>query len=238
MGYIRVSTGRQLDGYGLDVQEKHVRRWCREAGHRLGRTIYRDEGRSGTLESAERPGLADALTEIEDGTADGIIAPNLDRFARTLVVQEAILAQIWKHGGRAFTADSGEVHPDDPDDPMRTAMRQMMGVFGQLERSMIAARLRHGRREKAEQGGYAYGAPPYGWRAHQKELALEEAEQAGRARQLRDEDELSFREIAAVLEAEGIRPKRGERWHPETVRRMLANPTDKPPTLYPRQRSV
>jgi hypothetical protein len=98
-----------------------VHRWCREAGHRLGRTIYRDEGRSGTLESADRPGLADALTEIEGGTADGIIAPTLDRFARTLVVQEAILAQIWKHGGRAFTTDTGEVHPDDPDDPMRTA---------------------------------------------------------------------------------------------------------------------
>ncbi|MEY9998152.1 hypothetical protein ABIE67_010273 [Streptomyces sp. V4I8] len=109
------------------------------------------------MESAERPGLADALTEIEDGTADGIIAPNLDRFARTLVVQEAILAQIWKHGGRAFTADSGEVHPDDPDDPMRTAMRQMMGVFAQLERSMIAARLRHGRREKAESGRWTPG---------------------------------------------------------------------------------
>ncbi|MFJ2628596.1 recombinase family protein [Streptomyces sp. NPDC087532] len=177
--------------------------------------------------------LADALTEVEDGTADGIIAPTLDRFARTLVVQEAILAQIWKHGGRAFTADTGEVLPDDPDDPMRTAMRQMMGVFAQLERSVIAARLRHGRREKAAQGGYSYGAPPYGWRAHQKELTPEETEQAGRARarQLRDEGELSYREIAAVPEAEEIRPKRGERWHPETVRRMLANATDRPPTL-------
>ncbi|WRZ96440.1 recombinase family protein (plasmid) [Streptomyces sp. NBC_01007] len=94
---IRVSTERQLDGYGLDVQEKNVRRWCREASHRLGRTIYRDEGHSGALESPDRPGMADALTEVEDG----IIAPALDRFARTLVVQEAILAQIWKHGGRA-----------------------------------------------------------------------------------------------------------------------------------------
>ncbi|MFC8201692.1 recombinase family protein [Streptomyces sp. NPDC057298] len=57
--------------------------------------------------------------------------------------------------------------------------------------------------------------------------------QAGRARvrQLRDGDELSLREICAVLEAEDIRPKRGERWHPETVRRMLANPSDRPPTL-------
>ncbi|MDQ0717541.1 hypothetical protein QFZ55_006993 [Streptomyces luteogriseus] len=57
-----------------------------------------------------------------------------------------------------------------------------------------------------------------------------------RARQLRDEDELSLREICAVLEAEDIRPKRGERWHPEIVRRMLANSTDQPPTL--RRRTV
>ncbi|MGW2492138.1 recombinase family protein [Streptomyces sp. NPDC001606] len=49
---------------------------------------------------------------------------------------------------------------------------------------------------------------------------------------------MSFREIAAVLEFEGIRPKRAERWRPETVRRMLANPPDKPPTLYPRQRTT
>ncbi|WP_406486570.1 hypothetical protein [Streptomyces sp. NBC_01563] len=27
----------------------------------------------------------------------------------------------------------------------------------------------------------------------------------------------------AVLEAEGIRPKHGERWHPETGRRMLTH---------------
>jgi hypothetical protein len=48
--------------------------------------------------------------------------------------------------------------------------------------------------------------------------------------------ELSLREICAVLEAEDIRPKRGERWHSETVRRMLANSTDQPLTL--RRRTV
>ncbi|MFC9166024.1 recombinase family protein [Streptomyces fungicidicus] len=99
-----------------------------------------------------------------------------------------------------------------------------------------ATKLRRGRRIKGEKGQYAYGAPPYGWQAHKKELIEEEAEQAGRApaRQLRDEEKLSFCEIAAALSAEGIRPKRGERWHPETVRRMLANTADRPSTLRPR----
>ncbi|MEU6839725.1 hypothetical protein ABZ941_31230 [Streptomyces rubiginosohelvolus] len=58
--------------------------------------------------------------------------------------------------------DQGEILPDDPEDPMRAAMRQMMGVFAQLDRGMTVAKLRRGRRIKGEKGQYAYGAPPYG----------------------------------------------------------------------------
>jgi hypothetical protein len=36
--------------------------------------------------------------------------------------------------------------------------------------------LRRGRRIKGEKGQYAYGAPPYGWQAHKKELTEEEME--------------------------------------------------------------
>ncbi len=238
-GYIRVSTGSQLDGFGLEDQERIVRRWTRENGHRLVK-LFVEKAVPGTVAGDERPELADALLWIEEKRVQGIVAPNLDRLARELVVQEAALAQTWKHGGRAFMADQGEILPDDPEDPMRTAMRQMMGVFAQLDRGMTVAKLRRGRRIKGEKGQYAYGAPPYGWAAHKKELTEEEMEQAGRARarQLRDEDELSLREIAAALEAEGLRPKRGEHWHPETVRRMLANTTDRPPTLRRRERTA
>ncbi|MFF9607579.1 recombinase family protein [Streptomyces sp. NPDC014684] len=204
-----------------------MRRRTREHGHKLAR-LFIEKAQSGTIAGDERPELATALLWDEEKKAQGIVAPNLDRLARELVVQEAALAQCWKHGGRAFMADQGEILPDDPEDPMRTAMRQMMGVFAQLDRGMTVAKLRRGRRIKGEKGQYAYGAPPYGWQAHKKELTEEEVEQAGRARarQLRDGDRLSFRRIAAVLEAEGIRPKRGERWHPETIRRLLANTTE------------
>ncbi|WP_055495550.1 recombinase family protein [Streptomyces sp. TP-A0356] len=72
------------------------------------------------------------------------MAPNLDRLAHELVVQEAALVQCWKHGGRAFMADQGEILPDDPEAPMRTAMRRMMGVFAQLDRGMTVAKLQRG----------------------------------------------------------------------------------------------
>ncbi len=33
------------------------------------------------------------------------------------------------------------MQPDDPDDPLRTVMRQMVGVFAELERRTVAKRL-------------------------------------------------------------------------------------------------
>ncbi|MEV3958429.1 hypothetical protein [Streptomyces albogriseolus] len=78
----------------------------------------------------------------------------------------------------------------------------------------------------------AHGALPYGWQARKKELIEEEMEQARRARerQLQDEDELPCREIAAVVEAEKIRPKCGDAdtWNPFAA----CSPT--PPTGHPR----
>ena len=56
----------------------------------------------------------------------GVVVYNLDRLARKLTVQEGVLATVWDRGGSVFSlGDGGEVQQDDPDDPMRTAMRQM-----------------------------------------------------------------------------------------------------------------
>jgi DNA invertase Pin-like site-specific DNA recombinase len=107
---------------------------------------------------------------------------------------------------------------------MRTAMRQMMGVFSQLERGMIAARLRAGRRLKAEQGGFAYGSPRFGYKATEKALIPDDDEQASlqRIAELRQEGR-SLRQIAAALEAEGHRTKRGNTsWSVASLSRVVA----------------
>ena len=221
--YLRVSTESQVDGLGLDIQRDGVRRWAKANGHRVVAT-FTDAGISGTKDAADRPGLTEALTAISDRRAAGLVTYRLDRLARSLTVQEAVLAQVWKHGGRVFTIDLGEIVQDTPDDPMRTALRQMVGVFGQLERAMIASRMRAGRRLKAERGGYAgFGSPPLGLRAVGGELITDEKEAAtlDRIRELRT-DGASLRQIAEVLTAEGHRTKRGGRWHPETLRLVVA----------------
>lgn len=227
VGYARVSTETQVDGFGLDVQEEALARWAEDNGHSLV-AILRDEGLSGTLDAQERPALASALEAIKESDAQGIVVARLDRLARTLAVQEAVFAHVWTSGGRVFSADVGEILQDDPDDPMRTAMRQMMGVFAQLERGMIAARLRAGRRMKAKRGGYVGGLHRYGYRADpsRKELVPDECEQRVVARilSLRASGR-TLSEIATALDREGYPPRRAARWNHVSVSRIINRAT-------------
>lgn len=198
VAYLRVSYGSQLDGFGLDVQERAVRSWTRAHSHHLV-DIHTDAGVSGATDAADaadRPGLSAALLALQQPPqAEGLIVARLDRLARALTVQEAALAIVWQAGGRVFTADAGEVRHDDPDDPMRTAMRHVVRVFAQLDRRMVVKHMRD-------------AAPRDD--AQQAVSRILELRRAGK----------SYRVIAATLDAEGLRPRRAERWSAMTVRKM------------------
>lgn len=224
----RVSTSAQaVDGYGLDAQEKDCRKWAKATGGiRIVHMVTDGDGKGGKSGAStldERPGLMDAVAWIADGRADGILAPNLDRLARELTVQEAVLSYVWALAGRVFTADHGEHLEDDASDPMRTAMRQMRGVFHQLDRGLIVKRLTEGRTAKGSKGGYAYGAPQYGQRTEDKTLTEDEQETAV-LEQMRtwQVEGASIRTICARLNEQGVPSKRGGKWHPTTVSRLLS----------------
>jgi DNA invertase Pin-like site-specific DNA recombinase len=226
VGYLRVSTDRQAEhGFGLDVQERAAKAWARRHGHRLVE-IHRDEGVSGSNGLDTRIGLADALQSLRDRKAHGLVVPRLDRLARDLVLQETLLGEVRRLGGQVFSCSDAEAEflVDDPADPSRRLIRQILGAVAEYERAMIALRLRAGRRRKAEQGGYAGdGSPPFGYAAVDGELVPVEAEQAtiARARVLRASG-ASLRAVADRLHEEGHQPRRGQRWHPQTLARVLA----------------
>jgi DNA invertase Pin-like site-specific DNA recombinase len=221
LGYVRVSTNGQAHGYGLSVQQQEIRSYAREQGWRLI-DVVQDVGLSGTADAADRPGLAEVLSRLSDGDAEILVVPRIDRLARALHVQEAVLAEAWKLGAQVFTTDGGEVLQDDPDDPMRTFVRQVIGAVSQLERGMIRLRMMRGRREKQRQGGYAGGRPAFGYRAEGGALVERPEEQAviAEARKLRAGG-ASLRGIAHELEQQGVRPRSGGRWHAITVSRIV-----------------
>ncbi len=228
VAYLRTSSRRTADHEpSLEGQRKTVRAYARDRGHRIVAT-YADEGVSGANGLQSREGLPEAMATLAEGRASGMVVYRLDRLSRDLVLQEQLLAEVWRMGAEIRSTAAGEAAylvRDDPGDPSRKLIRQVLGVVNEYERAMIAMRLRIGKARKRAAGGFVGGGPPFGLRSEGKELVADAAEQATlkRARELRD-DGRSLRSIAATLQQEGRRPRRSDRWHPETVRAILSRP--------------
>ncbi len=119
------------------------------------------------------------------------------------------LAEVWRSESALFTADQSKVMADGPDDPMRTAMRQMAGAFAQLDRALTIKRMMDGRRMKKAQGGKAEGAYPYGWGKD----GVNQSEQAVlyKIRHFRSEG-YTWHRIASRLDNCMNPPRKAERW--------------------------
>ncbi|HXN59896.1 MAG TPA: recombinase family protein [Acidimicrobiales bacterium] len=223
--YLRVSSESQVDGFGLEVQERACRKWAKANGHKIVGT-FQDAGISGSKDLAERPGLSAAIDMLRPPPrATGLIVAKLDRLARALHVQESVLQVVWRAGASVFTADAGEVLQDDPDDPMRTFVRQVIGGVAQLERSLIAKRMRDGRNAKRDAGRHSVGQYRYGQHGAGKGRERDAAENpdekvaVDRIMELRQAGQ-SYRTIAETLDSEGLRPRRAEHWSAMAVRNI------------------
>src|ERR1700757_2554862 len=103
VAYLRVSTIEQADkGYGLDVQREAIRKAAKSLGAKIAAWNV-DEGKSGALDAADRPGLLTALAFVRDGKASALIVRDLDRLARAVSVQEAAAES--PHRDRPETTD-------------------------------------------------------------------------------------------------------------------------------------
>jgi DNA invertase Pin-like site-specific DNA recombinase len=220
IGYTR-SSDRRENGESHKAQEQRLRAWCRDTGHRLVRVISEPAGTKGTI--VKRPGWADVLNALADGQAEGVVVRDLERLGRDVLVQEQLLRDAWELGREVLSpAWSEEGLRDDPEDPTRRLIRIIIGAVHAHNRDMTVLRMHRGKRRKQERGGFLGGTPRYGYQAADKELVPDPAEQTAIRRIRRmDRAGLSLRAIAAALEAEGIPAKRGGRWHPTTVARVL-----------------
>jgi DNA invertase Pin-like site-specific DNA recombinase len=102
-------------------------------------------------------------------------------------------------------------------------MAQIASVFAELERAMIRERTRSAISVKRSRGERISGHAPFGWDFGPRGRLVENADEQkviARMPLLRAEG-LSYRGIAARLDREGIRPKRGRRWIHTTVNSIL-----------------
>jgi DNA invertase Pin-like site-specific DNA recombinase len=218
IGYVRVSTTEQAsEGFGLEVQEKAIRAYCRSNKLRLV-AVFGDEGISGSNGLDARRGLAEALARIEAGEASALVVHKLDRLARDLILQETTIQSLKATGATVLSVSEPDT---DSDDPTRVLMRQMMGAFSQYERTLIRGRMMAGKAQKVAQGGYGGGRPAYGRMASNRQLVANvgEAELVGTVIALRKAGE-SYRTIATALAEKGMTTRSGGMFNPNQIRRI------------------
>jgi DNA invertase Pin-like site-specific DNA recombinase len=140
--YLRVSTSRQAQQFGFHRQLESIRHYCLQQNLGLDQ-VWKEAGISGCL--LKRPTLDDLLATAQPG--DFIYIEDLSRLARKLAVQLQIIGEMIQHGFNLIAVNTGENITDAlASDPMQRALVQMQGVFAELERSQLLARMAHARK--------------------------------------------------------------------------------------------
>ena len=212
--YLRVSGKGQVAGDGFPRQRAAINTYAK--GHDF-RVVgwFEEKGVAGGKETMDRPAWVDMMAALHGNGVKRILIEKLDRLARDLMVQEACIADLRKNG---FTLVS-VMEPDlMATDATRVLMRQLLGAVAQYEKTQIVIKLRAARtRQKALQGR-CEGRKPFGHREGER-AAIERM-------QALQTSGMSFRAIAATLNAEGVPTRTGGQWRDAVVGRILKQPVE------------
>ena len=252
-GYVRVSSIEQESGYGPEVQTKAIQAFCSRKDWPAPEIVHESVSGESLLDRVEikdlvsrakalqleitqarehakdRPGshtgTASSMYQATTGSHVAIVFYRLDRLARNLTDQEALVMQAMQSGFRLYSTQHAEEDVLDPTymgDPARVMIRQIFGIFNQFERATIQARLDSGLLEKARTGGATGGRTPFGYMPVNQDIVVDPvaAPAVVRLYQLRAGG-MGVTDIAAVIAREyGI----CSHWKAPHVTRALTRP--------------
>ncbi|MDZ7960767.1 MAG: recombinase family protein [Aulosira sp. DedQUE10] len=218
IGYTRVSTIGQEDNTSLPDQERRINAYCEAFNYELVEVVR--EVATGTKKDVgTRPEFNRALDMLRQGEADGIIALKLDRLARNAKDVLILVDDVLKPLNKNLILLDVQV---DTSTPTGRMILTMMAAVAELEAGMIRERTQGGRRAKAEKGGYAYGSPAFGTKAVDGELIPDQEEvDTIEAIRRHHKSGKSFQAIAAWMNRNGYKTKRGTQWKPMSVKRVV-----------------
>jgi DNA invertase Pin-like site-specific DNA recombinase len=141
--YARVSTAN--NGQDPEVQLRELREYCERRGWQITRE-YVDLGISGATE--KRPELDQRLADAHQRRFDAVVVWRFDRFARS--VSHLIRAlETFRALGIEFVSLSEQVNTSTPTGKM---VFTVLGAVAELERSLIAERVKAGLRNARAKG--------------------------------------------------------------------------------------
>lgn len=216
VAYCRVSsTGQQRNGTGLDRQEEIITNYAKQAGYGLIQ-VYQ-EAMTGT--DTDRPVFTKMLADLLSNSCRVVIVERLDRLARDLGVQLQLVGLFCSKGITLISADTQQnVTEAFSGDPMLKAMIQVQGVFAELDKSILVAKLRKAREAKKAKTGRCEGRKPYGFYEGEEKVVK-------RIKQLhrkpRGGKRLGPYQIARILNQEGWATRKAKEWRGSHVSAIL-----------------
>lgn len=218
VSYLRVSGRGQIGGDGFPRQRATIMAFAAAGGLDVVEE-FRDEGVSGTLGLAERPGLTALLEAALAAGIDTVLIEKADRLARDLVESELLLRTFREQGIRVIETDGGHELTNAGDaSPTTVLIRQVLAAVSEFEKSGLVAKLRAARDRVRQQNGRCEGPPVFGARDG-------EADRLHRVLKLAVDAQGNRRSLAQVvlaLNSEGIGTRSGRPWARSTVQAILA----------------
>lgn len=136
VAYIRVSSA----GQNLDRQREL---------ENDAQKVFEEKASAGTR---ERPVLNEMIAYVRDG--DEVLVWSMDRLARSLVDLIAIVQELNAKGVTVTFKKEQLSFSADAKDPYAMLMMQIMGAFGEFERTIIKQRTAEGIARAKERGAY------------------------------------------------------------------------------------
>ncbi|WP_425448736.1 recombinase family protein [Dethiothermospora halolimnae] len=221
VGYVRVSSDEQVEGYSLDNQREDIKKYCDL--HDLNLIgIFSDEGISGK-NIEKRKDFKDMINFIEAGKANCIVIWKASRISRNFLDFAEMLKKFEEIKCRLISVKDNY----DTADPSSKLSMYMHGIIADLERDNLRVQVRGGMRKRAREGRFNGGNPPFGYNYNRKikELLLNEDEK-GIVKEIFDLylKGWGYSKIAKHLNSFGYKTKKGNNFSLNAVKGILKNP--------------
>ena len=215
LGYIRVSSKVQLEGYSMVNQRNKIKDYCKYMEYDLV-DVYEDRGISG-MSIDKRNGYKSMLDYLMNNDIDGIVVYSLSRLGRKMSDVIGFL-DVLKKNGKSFYSIKENLNNEDK---IGSLIVNIMSSINEFEVENIRERIRDVKREKKSKG-LVSGRLMYGYDDVNGKLVKNENEikVISRIKGLRSRG-YSWSEISNRLNEDGVKSKYGGVWYMSSVYNMM-----------------
>ena len=225
--YTRVSTAMQIDGYSLEAQRTRMKAFAEFNNYEIAGE-YEDAGKSGkSIEGRDE--FNRMMEDIKTGKDDVsyVLVFKLSRFGRNAADVLSTLQTMQDFGLNLICVEDGI----DSSKDAGKLMISVLSAVAEIERENIRVQTMEGRIQKARDGKWNGGFPPYGYKLEKGLLVINE-EEAVAIRTIFEQwnsTDIGANGLAKYLENHGIRkiPRdngKNPLFDAALIRRIIKNP--------------